>query len=134
MPRPVTEAVLDRISVAIDQLAVSEDLPRTKRSLEHLAGLSHDVVARAFRQDRDGTTAQRLNERFDALTAGKTGRRSPAAQELHDLRDGYRERGKRIAELESELAALAHVVLAQHLGADTDSNITPLRRHSPHAR
>lgn len=111
--RPVSTDVLARVSAAIDQMTSKPDLPRTKRTIERLAGLSHDVVARAFRQDAELGTDQRLNERFTDLTQAH-GRQSPHQVELRAAEQRLAERGTRIADLEHDVAAMAQVILAQH--------------------
>lgn len=126
MHRPVSDDVLQRVSAAVDELAAADDMPRTKRSVETLSGLSHDAVARAFRQDRDHGTPHRLSERFDALTDGD--RRSPLRRELGELQQRYAERGREIDALEAELSALAQVVLATSEGFVDDTNVVPIRR------
>lgn len=132
--RPVTEDVLVRVSAALDAIAQDPELPRTKRSVERVSGLSHDAVARAFRQDRELGTPQRLNARFAELTDGGGDRRSPIRQELAELRERHRERGRRIRELEADVAALAQIVLATELSSSIEEPFTvvPLRhRRAP---
>ena len=49
--KKVSDHVFERVSLALDRLAADPTLRRTKRELERLSGLSHDAVARAFRQE-----------------------------------------------------------------------------------
>jgi hypothetical protein len=111
--RPVSVESLAKISAALEELATRPDLTRTKRTIERLSGLGHDIVARAFRQDLETGTEHRLNERLAALTA-EDGRQSPQQLALREAKQKLAKRNATIAGLQRDLAAMAQVVLAQH--------------------
>ena len=90
MPTPkrkqVSDQVFQRIVIALNVMRHDNSRPRTKREIERIAGLGHDTVARAFRQDTNEHNAYRITEQFDSLTAPLNNKqRSPAQdQQIRD--------------------------------------------------
>jgi hypothetical protein len=129
----VSEEVMDRVSAAIRVLAKDDSLPRTKRQLELISGLSHDAVARAFRQDAaEPDTIHQINASFDDLVAPLGGgRRSPFEQERHNDKQEIVVLKQQIKELNKQLDRYAMALFAQHLmreeGSQTPTNTVPLR-------
>jgi hypothetical protein len=72
---PVSVAALQQISDAIDLVLKDPTLPRTKRQIEKIAGLSHATVARAFVQDAQGVdpSSLKLNARFNSVSSATAG-------------------------------------------------------------
>lgn len=130
----VSDDVMTRVSNAIDMLSSDDRAPRTKRQIEHLSGLGHDAVARAFRQDAaEPETPFRLNQRFsDLITPLSTGRRSPADEEKYHDKQKIAELKQQVAELNRQLDRYAMTLFALHL-ADNPSTETgeaiPIRRY-----
>lgn len=132
--RRVSEDVMSRVSDAIRVLSNDDSLPRTKRQLELISGLSHDAVARAFRQDfSEPDTTHQLNASFDDLV-GPLGsrRRSPQEQERNKDKQEIVALKQQIKELNKQLDRYAMALFAQHLMREDDSktsaNTVPLRR------
>ena len=99
----VSVSVMERISTAIDALKIDDTLPRTKRELERLSGLSHATVARAFIQDtreqHDQTSNPwRLTERFATITV-ETGRRTSQGIRTMDLEQQLKQKNETVREL-----------------------------------
>jgi hypothetical protein len=65
--KPVGADVLLRVSAALDEMEDRPTTRPTKREVERISGLSHDAVARAFRQDMVATTPFRLTHRLQKL-------------------------------------------------------------------
>lgn len=121
MPR-VTDDVMQRVAAAIETISQDPATACTKRSIEHVSGLSHDAVARAFRQDRTEGSIHDLTSRFQQVVEHRRGRRTEADQRAHDNREELRAAKDRISELEAELASYAQVILAQKLELDALRN------------
>lgn len=128
MPR-VTDDVMRRVADAITVISHNPETPRTKRAIEAASGLSHDAVARAFRQDRAEGSPFELNTRFERLVAEHGSRRAPTKQREHEAKDALREAKQRISELEDALSAHAQVIVAQQL--ELDALRDPERRVVP---
>lgn len=113
----VSEAVMARVSAAIDSIAADEAAPRTKRQIEHVSRLGHDAVARAFRQDADDQGhPHHLNERLNALiTPGGSGRRSPADEQRREDKQKIVELNQQVRDLNRQLDRYAMCLLAQLL-------------------
>ncbi len=131
MPRPrrVSAVVLEKISEAIDAMASDPSAPRTKRHLEQHAGLSHDVVARAFRQDAsEPDNPYRISEKFAAAVGpSRGGRRSASQQAEHEELDELKDR---VTDLDRQLDRFATTALAYYLDAqrpDLQQTVVPLR-------
>jgi hypothetical protein len=135
-PKRTGDDVLQRIAIALDTMADDPNAPRTKREVERRTGLSHDAVARAFRQDAEHATRWDLTTRFNALGARPARRTGPHIQELKDLQDRLKAQNKRIAELEAALDRHAMTVLALHLELaqlpDPGGNVVTLGRNRQH--
>ena len=114
-PKRVGDDVLQRIAIALDTMAGDPDTPRTKREVERRSGLSHDAVARAFRQDAEHASRWELTRRFNALGERPPRRRDPHTQDIRELEEKVRAKNKRISELEAALDQHAMAVLALHL-------------------
>lgn len=130
----VSDEVMGRVSNAIDSLAADQNAPRTKRQVELLSGLSHDAVARAFRQDAAEPDNQyRLSEKLDQLIAPLgTGRRSPVAEEKHQDKQKIAELKQQVGELNRQLDRYAMTLFAHHLAgnpAAETSDVVSIRRH-----
>jgi hypothetical protein len=104
-----------RVAEGIAAIARNPDLPRTKRAIEVASGLSHDAVARAFRQDRDEGSEFSLNSLFEQLVAEQGSRRSPSRQREHDADKRLLEAKLRMQHLEAALHAHAQVIMTQQL-------------------
>jgi hypothetical protein len=130
----VSDEVMARVASAIVALAADENAPRTKRQIEHISGLSHDVVARAFRQDADEPDNQyRLNERLSELVAPlSSARRSPIAEEQHQDKQKIAELKQQVSELNKELDRYAMTLFAFHLASQPEDtptgDVIPIRR------
>lgn len=139
MPKPftpVSEAALQQISDAIDSIARDPSLPRTKRQIENIAGLSHATVARAFVHDAEDLGPQRLklNERFRSLTAETEGRSLERAQRLGvEARLGEKNRElKRLKESQAvHLQALYAYYLASAQQQGEGRKVVPIGANRP---
>lgn len=124
------------IANAITALGATTELKRTKRSIEAITGLSHDAVARAFRQDKDDPSVWHLNERFEALRNAETDQRSKLERERDDLRAELGNAKARIAELEDSVRSHAQVIFALQLELDQrpehGATVSRIRRQRPH--
>jgi hypothetical protein len=130
----VSDEVMARVSAAIDALAADASAPRTKRQVEHLSGLSHDAVARAFRQDAtEADNPYRLNEKMDQLLAPSgSGRRSPLAEEQHQDKQKIAELKQHVSDLNRQLDRYAMTLFAYHLAENATAatgDVVPIRRH-----
>lgn len=121
----VSEDVLRRIADAIDEIAGNDELQRTKRQIEKLAGLSHPTVARAFAQDLREETAFAINARLAALNpvikglSPKQQAERPEKQDLQALLD-------RITELEAERDTHLQALYACFVSASADGPSSPV--------
>lgn len=118
----VTDAVMQRVSDAIDTLAADDSRRRTKRAIEEISGLSHDAVARAFRQDRDNGSRWDLSEHYAALTSAGTTRLAPLEQEAVQLRQQLADRDAEIRRLKDQVQTLAQITHAQRLAIEALQN------------
>jgi hypothetical protein len=136
MPR-VTDGVMQRVADAIGIISNDPETALTKREIERVSGLSHDAVARAFRQDRTDPSAFVLNARFEETVEKRRGRRTEANQLAHDAREDLRAARIRISQLEVEVASYAQVILAQQIEIqelrDPEGRVTPIAQAS-HSR
>ena len=136
MPR-VTDGVMQRVADAIGIISNDPETALTKREIERVSGLSHDAVARAFRQDRTDPSAFVLNARFEETVEKRRGRRTEANQLAHDAREDLRVARIRISQLEVEVASYAQVILAQQIEIqelrDPEGRVTPIAQAS-HSR
>ena len=112
----VTDDVFERIISAMRRIETDPELRRTKRQIEQISGLSHDAVARAFRQDADNDGKPwGINERYERLAGQHTPTRSPQEQEVHDLKQEIAAKTSTIRELNTTLDAYATALLAYTL-------------------
>src|ERR1700680_2749830 len=135
-PKRVGDGVFQRIAIALDTMADDPNAPRTKREVERRTGLSHDAVARAFRQDAAQSSRWNLTDRYNELGERPTRRSDPESRGIKDLEAKIKAKNKRIFELEAALDRHAMAVLALHLELqqlpDPDCNVVPLGRNRPH--
>jgi hypothetical protein len=119
-PKPVSESVMERVSVAIDALQLDGTLPRTKRELERLSGLSHATIARAFHQDLTQPVSKwRITDRFATVTAA-TGGRSAQSVQKNRLLEQLMEKNARIRDLHQILDNYSQALYAMHAKASED--------------
>lgn len=114
----VTDAVMQRVSDAIATLEADNNRRRTKRAIEEISGLSHDAVARAFRQDSDDGSRWNLSEHFAELTSAGTTRLAPFEQEVDQLRQQLAERDAEIRRLNAQIQTFAQIAYAQRLAIE----------------
>jgi len=114
-PKHVGDDVLQRIAIALDTMADDPNAPKTKREVERRTGLSHDAVARAFRQDSDKGSRWNLTSRLNALGERPARRTNVHTQGIKELKDKLKAKNKRISELEASLDRHSMAVLALHL-------------------
>ena len=134
----VTDEVMATVSNAIDALAADETAPRTKRQIERIAGLSHDVVARAFRQDaEEPDNLYRLNSKLGALIDPlSSARRSPEAEQQYQDKQRIAELKHEVSDLNKQLDRYAMTLFAYHLAeqpaeAPTGNVVAIRRRRKP---
>ena len=131
MTKRVSDDVFARIASALDQIASDPTARRTKREIEQRSGLSHDTVARAFRQDTETPTHWHISDRLNGLlnTTQAASRRSPQQAAEADLRNTIRDRNREIERLNSLVDGYANLLLAHHLEQTlTETNtVIPLR-------
>ncbi|PCE13539.1 hypothetical protein AUC47_06905 [Microbacterium sp. SZ1] len=126
-PAAVSDDVFERVLAAIEVMAGSATLRRTKREIEKVAGLAHATVARAFAQDLREPTRYAINERFNALQ-GETGGLSAEGVEERN-KDEQLEQGKeRIKVLEGERAVHLQTIYALWLASQPDQSAAPIVR------
>lgn len=108
----VSDEVFEKITSAIKRIETDPSLRPTKRQIEHLTGLSHDAVARAFRQDanNDGKPWG-ITEQLNRLSGGERGR-SPHEEQVDALRKELVEKNATIRELQDTLDAYATALYA----------------------
>lgn len=126
----VSDDVLRRIADAIDEIASNDELQRTKRQIEKLAGLSHPTVARAFAQDMREETSFAINARLAALNPVRKGLSPKQQQERQNQQDVESAR-ERIRELETERDAHLQALYAYFLATSTDEpdpTVVPINR------
>lgn len=129
----VSDDVFERISGALGSMAVQMSSPRTKREIERLSGLSHDTVARAFKQDQLEETRWKISARFLTVAKASTGGRSPDQQQLFEARQKIAELSHKNRDLEAALDTYAATLLAYHLSSSeilasdrAPANVTPM--------
>lgn len=131
----VSDEVMVKIVQAIGEIAVDDRAPRTKREIEHRTGLSHDAVARAFRQDSEETNSWSISEKLASLTDGGANRRSPARKQKLTLEDTVRDLRERLADSEHQQHRYAMALYAYHLSAGPSGSdagqVVPLGRNRP---
>ncbi|MGH9068769.1 MAG: hypothetical protein ACRDX8_04000 [Acidimicrobiales bacterium] len=124
---PVTDDTIGRIRSALDVMAVDPSAGRTKREVERLSGLSHDTVARAFRQDRQGRHG--IVARYETLTGADLDRRSDHRRDLDERDQKIRRQERRIRELHATVDryAMTILVLRRQLEAAShpEATLTP---------
>lgn len=129
----VSDEVLSRIRNALQDIASDDRAPRTKREIERRTGLSHDAVARAFRQESEEDSPFALVTLYDQLLADGAGRSSPHARDQHQERQKARDLQDRLTEAEGLLKAYAMALYAYHLQDQPvevhDSPATPIGRN-----
>lgn len=113
--RTVSDDVMERISAALEAMAADPHAPRTKREIERRTGLSHDAVARAFRQDAASSSPWNLTTRLARLGERPARRSDPQARQVRDLQAKIRDKNKQITQMEAALDRHAMTVLALHL-------------------
>lgn len=96
---------------AMREIANDPSAPRTKAYLGRVAELAHPTVHRAFAWDAKQPTGFRLNETWNALTAGSE-RRSPDKVSRDDLEARLKQARAEIATLRLELEAARLAVVA----------------------
>lgn len=129
--KQVSESVMERVSVAIDALKIDDTLPRTKRELERLSGLSHATVARAFVQDAavsatPGVNRWRLTDRFATMTV-ETGGRTSLSIRTMALEHQLEEKNDAIRKLEQTVdqqAQALYAIYVRDLGRE--KGVTPI--------
>ncbi|MGH9077938.1 MAG: hypothetical protein ACRDY0_10885 [Acidimicrobiales bacterium] len=121
---PVTDDTIGRIRAALDMMIVDPSARRTKREVERLSGLSHDTVARAFRQDRQGRHG--IVARYETLTGADLDRRSDHRRELDERDQKIRHQERRIRELHATVDRYATTifVLRRQLEAASHPEVT----------
>lgn len=133
---PVTDETIVRIMAALDKMAADPSAKRTKREVERLAGLSHDTVARAFRQDHRGRLG--LLARYEELRGNNGDRRSEHQRALNERDQKIRHQERRIRELHATVdryAATIFLLRRQLEGAlDPGSTLTPFAPRRSSAR
>lgn len=141
--KQVTDEVMTRVAHALDALASDDAAPRTKRQLEMLSGLSHDAVARAFRQDANEVDSRfRLNEKMNRLTEPlSSARRSPVAEEQYQDKQKIAELKHQVRELNHQLDRYAMSLFAHHIAntaaspaATSSSDVVPIGRRKAKGR
>jgi hypothetical protein len=141
MPSPrakhTAKTTYQRILDAIEEIASDDQAQPTKREIERRAGLSHDAVARAFRQDAGEDNEFKINQRLGLLTEGLSSARvSPDRDKQISIEKENRELKDRVRHLNAQMDLHAMAVLAFHLRdahideADTGGfeNVVPIRR------
>lgn len=126
----VSDDVLRRIADAIDEIASNDELQRTKRQIENLAGLSHPTVARAFAQDLREETPFAINARLAALNPVSKGL-SPKQQEERQEKTELESARNRIVELETERDAHLQALYAYFVSTspdDPEPTVVPINR------
>lgn len=120
--KKVSDHVFERVSLALDRLAADPTLRRTKRELERLSGLSHDAVARAFRQDAaERDSKWQITRRYQQLLDAEHGKRSPHEVAVREAEQRLREKQQHINELEVQLDRYAMALYAYWLDAGTNA-------------
>lgn len=130
----VSDEVMTRVAAALKELGNDTNMKRTKRSIEEISGLSHDAVARAFRQDRTEGSAWKINATFDSMTIGPEAK-SPIERKAEELSEQLGDARRTITELRAQLEGYAQVIAAQqlqiHALSDVGSGVVPMRRRPP---
>lgn len=137
MSRPrrkrVTDEVMQKIIIAIEEIEADAAAPRTKREVEHRTGLSHDAVARAFRQDAEEENTWNISQRLSDLTEDGANRRSPARRQQLSLEDTIRDLRQRLAEAEQQQHRYAMALYAYQLSSGEASepsrDVVPMGRN-----
>jgi hypothetical protein len=117
---------MEKVSLALQQMAGDPSMSRTKVQVEKLTGLGRDAVARSFRQDREQPDRRyRLNEKFDALKDAQRKPGEPASgdedtRSVDELRD-------RLRDVERVNAAFAQALFAREL-TERKSTLSMVRR------
>jgi len=138
----VSDNALERISIALDRLAADPSLRRTKIEVERLSGLSHDAVARAFRQEAEEPGSKwQLANRFQQLVDPEHGRRSPHDAALHEAKRTLQEKQAEVTRLEHDLDRYAMALYAYYLTsqsrdpqASEETPVVPIGRNRPRKR
>lgn len=124
--KQVSTHVMEKVSLALQQMAGDPSMSRTKVQVEKLTGLGRDAVARSFRQDREQPDRRyRLNEKFDALKDAQRKPGEPASgdedtRSVDELRD-------RLRDVERVNAAFAQALFAREL-TERKSTLSMVRR------
>jgi hypothetical protein len=135
--KTVSEDVFRRIAEALAEMASDDAAPRTKREIERRSSLSHDAVARAFRQDNAHEGRWGVSSRFADLVNASTGRRSPQ-QAIRSERDHkITELQQQVSELQRSLDRYAMSLFAVYLqdqkrdsdDSPEEDNVTPIGRN-----
>ncbi|WP_166870282.1 hypothetical protein [Salinibacterium sp. ZJ450] len=131
----VSDQSMQAISDAIDAIARDDSLPRTKREIEKLTGLSHATVARAFLQDQAATVARwRLEARFTELTA-HSGGRSPHAANVAELKSLLAQRNREITQLREQTARYQQMIYIQHVATQQKlGGVAPIGINRPRGK
>ncbi|HEY2579460.1 MAG TPA: hypothetical protein VGI74_24385 [Streptosporangiaceae bacterium] len=136
-PRHTSDDVMQRISAALNTMASDPQAPRTKREIERRTQLSHDTIARAFRQDTTMPSPWNLTARLTSLGERPARRTDPQTHQIRELQAKIKDKNKQIAQLQTTLDRHAMTVLALHLELQQlpgpNSNvvaITSNRRHT----
>ncbi len=140
MPSPRTKrtsnATFQRIVDAIEEMKQDDEAPRTKREIERRAGLAHDAVARAFRQDAQEDNQYEINKRFNELAEElTTSRISPDRDKQIAVERANAELKDRIRHLDDQLDRHAMALFSYHLRDDhaahaendAPTHVTPIR-------
>jgi hypothetical protein len=131
----VTDDVFERIVSAMRRIEGDPQLRRTKRQIEQISGLSHDAVARAFRQDAESDGKPwGINDRYERLAGQHVATRSPHEQEVHALKQEIAAKTSAIRDLNATLDAYATALFAYSLNeerrqAGTSDDPVPIGRN-----
>lgn len=137
----VSDHVFERIILALNVIRHDNTRPRTKREIERIAGLGHDTVARAFRQDTNEHNTYRITDQFNALTAPLNNKRlSPSQDQQTRDRQTITDLKHQIADLHRQLDTFAMATYAFYLAqqpqtddADTHT-VVPIGRNRKRQR
>ncbi|TCC35877.1 hypothetical protein [Kribbella speibonae] len=132
-PKQVSDDSMARIRAAIQTLNDEPTTPRTKRELQRRTGLSHDLVARAFRQDDEYPERWQLRRLFDALSDGPSRRRTPEQAKTDKLQALLEHRNAENAAMRQQLDGAASVIVALELqlGAMGNEKVVAISSRRP---
>lgn len=100
---------------ALSEMAFDDEAPRTKREIERRTNLSHDAVARAFRQDAGEHNQWAITAKLQELRGGVDEGLSPSRQQEKASAVKIRELQEQVGELNRTLDAYAMTLFALQL-------------------